>query len=425
MPSVAFKTIGCRLNQAETAQISSQLQQAGYRVVPFGEPCDVPVIHSCTITQQAERTCLKVSRQARRQGARLVVLAGCAVERDPTSAASASGADLVVGQEEKFQLPQRLADLDPTLLAPASADASLAIGSTIPQFAQTRALVKIQDGCEFGCAYCIVPSTRSRIWSRPIAEILTEVAALVESGYREVVLTGANVGCYHDTNGHAKADLIALLRQLDEIPGLLRLRLSSIESTTTERDVIRQMATSRTLCHFLHLPLQSGSDRILASMGRRYRRDDYRPTCDLAVELMPDVGLGTDIIVGFPGETEADFAETCALVHELPFSNLHVFPYSPRPGTRAASMPDQIDPTLRKARAAELIALGATKRAAFAQRQLGTPVDVLVERVRDGESRGWSGNYLDVRIAGELPSNTLHRVIPQQLQGEILLAQLP
>jgi threonylcarbamoyladenosine tRNA methylthiotransferase MtaB len=425
MHSVAFKTIGCRLNQADTAQISSQFQQAGYRVVPFGEACDVAVIHSCTITHQAERTCLKVSRQARRQGARVVVLAGCAVERDAAAVATASGADLVVGQAEKFQLPQRLAELDPTLAAPPDATDALAIGSTIPQFDQTRALVKIQDGCEFGCAYCIVPSTRSRIWSRPIDEIITEVTSLVAAGYREVVLTGANLGCYRDDSRTGDDDLITLLRQLDEVEGLLRLRLSSIESTTSERAVIRQMAASRTLCHFLHLPLQSGSDRILASMGRRYRRDDYRRTCELAIELMPYVGLGSDIIVGFPGETDTDFAATRQLVESLPFSNLHVFPYSARPGTRAYSMPDQVDHAVRKARAAELIALGATKRTTFARRHLGTPVDVLIEGVRDGACRGWSGNYLNVRIAGELPSNTLNRVIPQQLQGDILLAQLP
>ena len=425
MHSVAFKTIGCRLNQAETAQISSQFQQAGYRVVPFGKACDVAVIHSCTITQQAERTCLKVSRQARRQGARVVVLAGCAVERDAAAVATSSGADLVVGQAEKFQLPQRLAELDPTLAAPPDATDALAIGGTIPQFAQTRALVKIQDGCEFGCAYCIVPSTRSRIWSRPIDEIITEVTSLVAAGYLEVVLTGANLGCYRDESRTGDDDLIALLRQLDDVAGLLRLRLSSIESTTSEHAVIRQMATSRTLCHFLHLPLQSGSDRILASMGRRYRRDDYRRTCELAIELMPNVGLGSDIIVGFPGETDTDFAATRQLVESLPFSNLHVFPYSARPGTRACSMPDQVDHAVRKARAAELIALGEAKRTTFARRHLGTPVEVLIERVRDGACRGWSDNYLDVRIAGELPSNTLSRVIPQQLQGDILLAQLP
>ena len=425
MPSVAFKTIGCRLNQAETAQISSQFQQAGYAVVPFGQPSDVAVIHSCTITQQAERTCLKVSRQARRQGARIVVLAGCAVERDATSVAASSGADLVVGQAEKFALPQRLAELD-AALSPSPADVhALAVGDTLPQFDQTRALVKIQDGCEFGCAYCIVPSTRSQIWSRPIDELVTEVRQLVAAGYREVVLTGANVGCYRDEGPLGDHDLIELLRRLDQIEGLLRLRLSSIESTTTEHAVIRQMAASRTLCHFLHLPLQSGSDRILASMGRRYRRDDFRRTCQLAIDLMPDIGLGSDIIVGFPGETDSDFAATRELVAELPFSNLHVFPYSARPGTRACSMPDQVDFPLRKARAAELIALGESKRASFAQSHLGRPIELLIERPRDGKSRGWSGNYLDIHLAGELPTNTLATVTPQQIKGDILLAQLP
>lgn len=393
--TVCFKTIGCRLNQAETAQIAAQFEAVGYRRVAPGTPCDVAIINTCTITHGAERDCAKWARRLRRQGADIVVLAGCAVEHNAEQLKTRSGADLLANQTDKYRLLDLLHSPDglapaPTLLHKAPPH------PTTPLFSTTRALVKAQDGCNFRCSYCIVPDTRGTPHSRPLSDVIADIHRLVEQGYREIVITGANLGCYQD----GPHGLVDLLDAADAIPAIDRIRISSIESTTVEREIIDFMATSRTLCHFLHLPLQSGDDHVLQRMGRRYTRTAYRDTVHYALTRIPNLGLGTDIIVGFPGETDAAFANTLALARELPFSNLHVFSYSPRAGTPAATMPHPVDPAIKKQRSAELIALGKTKRHQFANSFIGQPVTTLIERITDDAyATGWSDQYLPVRLS--------------------------
>ena len=248
---------------------------------------------------------------------------------------------------------------------------------------------------------------------------MDDVAGLAERGFREVVITGANIGCYRD----GQNDLVDLLEAVEAVDAIARIRISSIESTTVERDVIDFMATSSKLCHFLHLPLQSGDDETLARMGRRYSVTDYRSVVDYAVGRVPDLGLGTDIIVGFPGETDTAFANTMACVEGLPFSNLHVFSYSQRRGTPAADMPNQVDAAIKKARSAKLIALGKIKRSAFAQSFIGKPVTTLIERVReDGAATGWTDQYLPVRITASTPQvNNIVTFTPTRVEGDILV----
>jgi threonylcarbamoyladenosine tRNA methylthiotransferase MtaB len=417
--TVSFKTVGCRLNQAETAQIASQFVAAGYRVVDAGQPCDVAVVNSCTITHGAERDCARWARRLRREGASCVILAGCAVVQDGERLRQETGVDLIADQTDKFRLIELLHGPDGIATDVAIMGTQVPDHVGMPVFAATRAIVKAQDGCNFRCSYCIVPDARGLPHSRPLGDVVDDVRRLAEQGFREVVVTGANIGCYRDD----RHDLVALLQAVEAVDGIERMRISSIESTTVERDVIDFMAGSAKLCHFLHLPLQSGDDDTLRRMGRRYTSDQYREVVAYAVDQIPDLGLGSDIIVGFPGESDAAFESTLACARDLPFSNLHVFSYSQRRGTPAADMPDQIDAAVKKARSAQLIELGKAKRAAFAQRFIGRPVSMLVERVKAGGlATGWSDQYLPVRITkADAKENDIITFIPTTAVDDTLV----
>lgn len=393
-PSVSFKTLGCRLNQAETAAITSRFTQSGYDLVSFGTPCDVTIIHGCAITGKAEHSSLYAARQAKRVHPNtLVVLAGCPAQTLGAALRGNTSVDLSIGQNGKFALPEALHQLQPGRFpAPPPLPPQ-----TVPQFETQRALIKVQDGCDFHCTYCIVPAARGNPTSRPIAQIREEVMRVVEAGFNEIVLTGANLGRYEDGGRH----LAELVRAIEDISELERIRLSSIEITTTERAIIDHMAHSPKLCHFLHIPLQSGDDRILAAMGRRYDSTTYRRVIDYAIGRIPDLGLGTDIIVGFPGEGEVGFQNTVSLVRDLPFSNLHIFPYSRRNGTRADTMADQVPEARKKERVQALTAIGEIKRQVYAESFVGKPVQVLIERVTNGKGHGWTGQYMQTQLVGE------------------------
>jgi len=393
-PRVALKTIGCRLNQAETARMAASFTAAGYAVAPFGEPCDVCVVHSCAVTHQAELDSLRLARRARRdQPGAVVVLAGCLAQYAQRRLAPGEAADLLVPQKDKLRIPVLLHELAPGQfpLPPPTEPAPT------PAFETTRALVKAQDGCDFRCAYCVVPDARGPAASRPLEQVVAEARRLADAGFREVVVTGANVGCYRDgTRG-----LVDLLRAVEAADGIARVRIGSIELSTVEREIIDWMALSPKLCHFLHLPLQSGDDRILRAMGRRYTRDEYRRAAEYAAERVPRLGLGADVIVGFPGEDEAAFGRTVELVEALPFSNLHVFPFSPRPDTPAAALPGAVPAAVRKERVRRLLGLEKAKREAFAHGFVGRDVQVLVERLdARGAGRGWTGEYVEACVTG-------------------------
>ena len=410
MKSVSFKTIGCRLNQAETAAIASRFKETGYEIVDWGSPCDVAVIHTCTITNNAERTCVRLARTMKKNGVPIVILAGCAIEDAGERLQSESGVDIIANQKDKFRLPEILNSRS-ALPAPCS---------PTPLFTSTRALVKVQDGCNFRCAYCIVPSVRGKPASRPLSTVVDEIKALADAGYKEVVLTGANLGCYRD----GKNTLIDLLKSVEKTELIKRIRISSIESSTVEREIINYMAGSQKLCRFLHLPLQSGDDDILARMGRRYTSTEYRKTVEYAADRIPGIGIGTDIIIGLPGEDKKAFQNSYELVKSLPFSNLHVFSYSKRKGTRAADMKGQILKSEKKERTASMIELGNEKRSAFARNLIGKPVSVLIERFdENGAGRGWTEAYIDTRINHDnLQINQIVDFVPQKTIKRFSLA---
>lgn len=414
MRSVSFKTVGCRLNQAETAQMAAGFVARGYRVVPFDQPADVCVIHTCAITQTAERKSVHYTRTARRKCPdSIIVLAGCAVALHREALLERTGADLAVGQKDKTRIAELVSEV-----APLPAHEALTYPALLPVFERTRAIVKVQDGCSFRCAYCVVPDARGEPSSRPFEEIIEESCRLAESGFREIVLTGANLGCYRDGDRR----LTDIIDGLEDIPDIARIRLSSIESTTVEREVIDMMLHSEKLCRYIHLPLQSADDGILEAMGRRYRAAEFRSLVEYAVQKVPALGLGTDVLTGFPGESEAAFENTMMFISDLPFNNLHVFPYSSRPGTPAATMGNQVPRKERKRRADLLIRLGEDKRRAFVESFVGTPVSLLTETIQeDGFAFGWTSEYVQARIHGKrLAENNIVHFVPDSVEGMTL-----
>ena len=416
MTRVSIKTVGCRLNQAETGRIVAEFLQAGYRLVDWGQPCDVAVVHSCAITGEAARTYARHARVARRRApGALIVMAGCAAAVDPDRLKKMAEADLVFSQKEKFGMPARIGSGRGDASDPAPPER----GGLLPRFSATRALVKVQDGCNFHCAYCIVPQARGRPVSRRLDSIADEVRRLTEAGYREMALTGANIGLYC----HGRTRLPELLARIESIAGVARMRISSIEISTTEKAVIDFMAQSDKLCRSLHFPVQSGDDRILEAMGRRYRVRDYRERVEYALDRLGRPGLGTDIVVGFPGEDARAFANTLALVNDLPFSNLHVFPFSPRPGTRACAMRPVVADGEKKERVARLLALGEQKKEDFARQWLGREVRALIEKNDGRLARGWTGEYMPAAVvdpgahANEIRAFVAHAVRDGVLHG--------
>lgn len=373
--------------------MTARFEAAGYRTVPLGTPADVTVIHGCAITSKAEHSSLYAARQAKRtRPDTLVILAGCPAETLGETLRGDPTVDLTIGQGGKFALPELLHTLHPDRFP---APPATATAPTTPRFDTQRALIKVQDGCDFRCAYCIVPSARGLPHSRPMAEVLAEVDRIARAGFREIILTGANLGRYED----GSCRLVDLVRAAEATSTVGRIRLSSIELTTAEDSIIAHMADSSKLCHFLHIPLQSGDDHILQAMGRRYTADTYRRTVAGAVEKMPFLGLGTDIIVGFPGENDQAFESTVRLVRDLPFSNLHVFPYSRRQGTRADTMAGQVPESVKKERLHALVEIGNSKRRLFTDRFVGRTVSVLIERVdTQGTGYGWTGEYSEARV---------------------------
>lgn len=428
---VAFKTFGCRLNQAETARMRAQFEALGWHALPFGKPADAIVLHGCAVTQNAESEVLRTARRLRETGTALVILTGCIAPaaRDKANAA----AHLVIPNEEKENIAQQVTDLTTRRLddlakkSPPCGKATpsatnLAISPQPPAlFSTSRALLKIQDGCNFRCAYCIVPDTRGEPRSRPLADCQAEAADLA-TRHNEIVITGCNIACWQ----HGDLRLPDLLRAL--AAGLpypaARLRLGSIEPGTMERAVIDLMADTPAICRFLHLPLQHADPAMLRAMRRRYTIDHYRAAADHALARIPGLALGADVITGFPGETDAAFAALRGFIEETPFSNLHVFPYSERPGTPAAAFPGAVPPHIRKARAAELIALARVKRHAFATAHIGRPQRVLIERIRNGTASGWTDTYISCRFPWHDASrcHTIVDVTPTRVEGDILFA---
>ncbi|HZE36482.1 MAG TPA: tRNA (N(6)-L-threonylcarbamoyladenosine(37)-C(2))-methylthiotransferase MtaB [Candidatus Eisenbacteria bacterium] len=401
-PTVAFATLGCRLNQVESQEMRALVEQAGYRAVEPGEAAQVYVVNTCTVTSKADfsdrqviRRILRASPEAR------VVVTGCLAQTDPDTLARMSGVDLVVGNQEKYRLPELLASLA-TAKRPEVHVAPIADAREIPAVpvrsvsGRSRAFVKVQDGCQHRCAFCIVPSARGRSRSQAPAAVVGQIQALVASGYGEVTLTGVDIGHY-GWDLHPRTNLAALVGQAALVKGLRWLRLGSVLPAYFTPELVEAVTSLPAVVAHQHLPLQSGSDRVLRLMRRPYNIRMYRALAERLATAIPDLGLGADIIVGHPGESDGDFEATMALVRELPLTYLHVFAYSDRKGTEAAGMDGHVPAPLIRERSRRLRDLGTEKNLAFRQRLVGRTVDALVlEPTSRGGRAGLTANYVEV-----------------------------
>ena len=416
--TVALATLGCRLNQVESQEIGALLEGRGFRVVEPGADAQVYVINTCTVTGRADLSDRQLIRRiARENPEAYVVVTGCYAQTDPDAAAAIAGVDLVVGNQEKYHLPDLLGSLTkrprPEV---AVADIGGAREVPIAPFARvagrSRAFVKIQDGCQHRCAFCIVPAARGRSRSQEPKVVLDQVRALAEAGYLDVTLTGVDIGHY-GWDLYPRTTLAALLRELAEVEGLRWLRLSSVLPSYFTPELFDAVTTVPVMAPHLHLPLQSGSDRVLRLMRRPYHTGMYRALVDRLSAAIPDLGLGADVIVGHPGETEEDFEATMRVVEALPFSSLHVFAYSDRKGTETARRADHVTAAAIRERSGRLRRLGALKSLAFRRGLVGRRRDAVVLAARDrrtGLLAGLTDNYVEVLFEG--PDTLGRRVVP-------------
>jgi threonylcarbamoyladenosine tRNA methylthiotransferase MtaB len=417
--AVSFCTVGCKLNQFETNDLERQFTERGWRVVPFGSPADACVVNTCTVTARSDSRCRQALRRARRTSpAAAVIAVGCYAQAQAGRLAEMPEVDLVLGNREKGAIFAHLDDEGRPRGARVSAPAAEAAppGPFVPIRAfsgRTRAFVKIQDGCDAACSYCIVPRARGPNRSLPEEAVVAQVETLVRAGYREVVLSGVHLGCWgRDLDG--RRTLAALLARLQAVAGLERLRLSSIEPTEFTPELLAALAAAPKICPHFHVPLQSGSARVLRAMRRPYAPGVFAALVERLAAARPAPGIGADVIAGFPGETEEEHEETARLIRSLPLTYLHVFPFSRRPGTPAAALPGQLRREERERRAEHLRRLGHEKAEAFRARHVGATVRVLVETRPErgtGLACGLTDNYLRIRIDAPADAIGLFRTV--------------
>ena len=425
MPSVAFHTLGCKVNQYDSQAMLELFEQAGYEVRDFTQSADVYVVNTCTVTGTGDKKSLNAVRRALRQNpAAQVVIAGCLAQRDGEKLLE-TGARLVIGNarrrevvtllEEAVAQGQRVAAVSDILRVPYE---PLAISR---HEGHTRAVLKIQEGCDRYCTYCIIPYVRGGIRSRPPEDVRAEARRLADAGFTELVLTGIHLTSYGRDLQHAT--LLDAVRACD-VPGVQRIRLGSLEPLIVTEEFVRGLKEESEVCPQFHLALQSGSDPVLRRMRRRYTADDFRAAAALLRQAFPGCALTTDVITGFPGETEEEFADTLAFCRQIGFARMHVFPYSARQGTPAAQMPGQVPRAVREERARRLIALGNELALSYRAAQVGSVVQVLTEEVSDGVAHGYTAQYIPCAFPGGQPGRvddvTVTGLTDEGLTGEKL-----
>jgi threonylcarbamoyladenosine tRNA methylthiotransferase MtaB len=414
----SFYTLGCRLNQAETASISATFAARGYTIVDFGEETDVCVINTCSVTEGAEAKCRQAVRAVlRRSPEAYVTVTGCYAQVGVEALKRIEGLDLIVGTEAKMRLAELIErpekqGVPQVVHSPKISREAFTLDVVGNYSGQTRANLKIQDGCNFACAFCIIPFTRGGARSRPLPDIVREAHGLVAHGHREIVLTGVNVGTYcHD--GH---DLLDVVQALESVAELERLRISSIEPTTISDSLVDWMASSSKLCSYLHVPIQSGDDQVLRDMKRKYTSAEFVAFIERVATRVPDIGLGTDVMVGFPGEDEAAFTRTRSLLADLPLAYFHVFSYSERPHTYARRYTDHVPPPVVQQRSRVLRELSGRKKAAFYRNFDGRTLRVLFERrEKSGRYTGFTDNYIKVGVSTQ--AEMANELLPVRLDG--------
>ena len=410
MPSVGILSLGCKVNTYESEYIRNILEQRGYEIKDFTDKCDIYIINTCTVTNTSDTKSSKMLRRARKENPDAIIVAmGCFIESNKDN--PIPGIDIVIGNRDKDKVP----DLIDEYLKNKERIIRLYKGRTdifedmyITNFpGRTRAFVKIQDGCDNFCSYCIIPYTRGNVRSKDKDKVISEITELVNNGYKEVVLTGIHTGSYGRDLDISFADL---LNEIIKIKGLKRLRISSIEATELNEDILNILKNSNIIVDHLHIPLQAGSNEILKSMNRKYDLKYFEDKIAEIRSIRPDISITTDIIVGFPGETEELFKETLNTVKRINFSKVHVFPYSERKGTKSERLPNKIPSNIKKDYVKRLIELSKELEIEYANKFIGKELDILVEQTKDDFSYGHTSNYLNVKVKGNLPHNELVKV---------------
>jgi threonylcarbamoyladenosine tRNA methylthiotransferase MtaB len=403
MKTVAFYTLGCKLNFSETSTIGRLFTDAGYGVVDFTAGADVYVINTCSVTEHADKKCRKVVKEALKYAPHAyVTIVGCYAQLKPTEIAEIEGVDMVLGAAEKFRIVEYITDLTKQPKAVVRQQniekvnhnfiAAYSIGD------RTRTFLKVQDGCDYPCTYCTIPLARGGSRSDTIENVINRARQIAESGVKEIVLTGVNLGDFGIRNGEREDKFFDLVKALDEVEGIERIRISSIEPNLLSNEIIEFVATSKRFVPHFHIPLQSGSNKILGLMRRRYQRELYTERVAKIKAVMPNCCIGVDVIVGFPGETQEDFLDTYQFLNELEVSYLHVFTYSEREQTAAAEMKGRVAGSTRADRSKMLHILSDKKRRAFYESQIGAVAEVLFEDdQKNGFMHGFTRNYVKVR----------------------------
>ncbi len=408
MKTVAFTTLGCRVNQYDTDAMRGLFLQNGYETVDFDDKADIYVINTCSVTNMGERKSRQLIRKAKRTNEKAyIIVTGCYAQLAPDAIAAIEGVNLVIGTNNRHRIVELVEQLDSTekqisvvrnIMEQATFEEMPLYGNEIDK---VRAFMKIQEGCNNYCTFCIIPYTRGKLKSRRLEDIMAEAKRLVAHGYREIVLTGIHLGNY-GVELPEKTTLADVVKALLTIPELQRIRLGSIESVEVSDELIDLMATEPRFCSHLHLPLQAGSDHILKLMNRHYTLDEFKQLIQRLRSRIEGLVITTDIIAGFPGETDEDFDETMKTVREIGFTHIHAFPYSKREGTPAAVMEDQVPEAVKKTRVALLNSLSQEGFTQYANTLLGKTVKILVEQEVDGQYLGFTNDYIHGTISKEL-----------------------
>jgi len=419
---VGIATLGCKVNAYESEFVMNQLVEAGYEIGDFSEPCDVYIINTCTVTNTSDIKSRKMIRQAIHKNPEACIVAmGCFIEANHDF--TMDGLDIVIGNKDKSKIVSLLEEFfkkKEEIRRLYEEDYTLFEDMDIQSFpGRTRAFVKIQDGCENFCSYCIIPYVRGKCRSKRLEDVLEEVTSLVKNGYQEIVLTGIHTGNYGRDLGTNFADL---LTELCKIEGLRRLRISSIEITELTSEVLEVLKENPVIVDHLHIPLQAGSDQVLKIMNRKYDLSYFFEKIEDIKKIRPNISITTDVIVGHPGETDEMFESTLKTCQKIGFSKIHVFPYSMREGTPAANM-EQVDPRKKKERARMLLALSRELEEQYFEKFLGKQVEVLIENTKDHQSFGHTSNFLPIRVEQELDHNTFYQVKIEKIEYPYCIAK--
>lgn len=436
MRKAAFHNLGCKVNSYETEAMQQLLEDAGYEIVPFREGADVYIINTCSVTNVADRKSRQMLHRAKKMNPSAAVVAvGCYVQAAGAELKKDEAVDLIVGNNQKKDLVEIL---DGYFADHENSGEILDIGHSqeyeelhIRRIADhTRAFIKVQDGCNQFCSYCIIPYTRGRVRSRRPEDIEREVRGIAEAGYKEIVLTGIHLSSYGvDFKDEQKENLLTLIKRLDQIPGIERLRLGSLEPRIVTREFAKELASLRTICPHFHLSLQSGCDATLKRMNRRYNAAEYQACCEILREEFDNPAITTDVIVGFPGETEEEFAETERFLKAIHFYEMHIFKYSRRAGTRAADMPDQVPEGTKSVRSDILLALEKQQSLEYRGRFLGTEEEILLEEPIEIDGTKYMMGHTRQYVKGAVPyeeglkNKTVKGIFTKALNEEVLLLE--